>query len=367
MQYGELIDFLQNVGKDPARLIFEDELTGLHNRRFLHSYFEHKVRWESEESFPLSLMVVDVDLFKEVNDTYGHDAGDEALNFVAGLLKEVAGETFFPVRFGGDEFMVIMPNTAPDFAVQHAHRLNQLTKEKTLTLEGRNEELKISLSIGVASARDDAATSSDLIRIADTALYTSKALGRNRVSIAAEIDAEKTSRKTALHRLEGAEIAGRSRELAAVSEALGALSLGKSCFVILEGAPGMGKSTLIETVRRSLASNNALHVVRIAGRPQEGFRAYYAIGDVIVALLNALEDHGVSVLDGLDAKEHLYLSRVLPHLEGDAPEDAESPELQREGLFKALVRLLTKLLDEKPLVLLVDELQYVDDASLVLL
>ena len=368
MQYGELVDFLQNVGKDPSRLIFEDELTGLHNRRFLHSYFEHKVRWEADESesFPLSLMVIDIDLFKKVNDTHGHDAGDQALKFVAGLLKEVAGETGYPVRFGGDEFMVILPKTELDHAVQHAHRLNQLTKERTLTLEGCDEELKISLSIGVAAARDDAETGSDLIRIADTALYTSKALGRNRVSIAAEIDAEKTSRKTALHRLEGAEIAGRSRELAAVSEALGALSLGKSCFVVFEGAPGMGKSTLIETVRRSLATNDALHAVRVVGRPQEGFRAYFAIGDVVVALLNALEDRGVSVLDQLDAKEHLYLSRVLPHFEGDTP-GAESPEQQREGLFNALVRLLTKLLDEKPLVLLVDELQYVDEASLVLL
>ena len=224
MQYGELVDFLQNVGKDPSRLIFEDELTGLHNRRFLHSYFEHKIGWETEASFPLSLMVLDIDRFKKVNDTYGHDVGDEALKFVAGLLKEVAGETGYPVRFGGDEFMVILPKTELDHAVQHAHRLNQLTKERTLTLEGRNEELKISLSIGVASARDDAETGSDLIRIADTALYTSKALGRDRVSTAAEIDVEKTSRKTALHRLDGAEIAGRSRELAAVSEALRALS-----------------------------------------------------------------------------------------------------------------------------------------------
>lgn len=137
MQYGELVDFLQNVGKDPSRLIFEDELTGLHNRRFLHSYFEHKIGWETEASFPLSLMVLDIDRFKKVNDTYGHDVGDEALKFVAGLLKEVAGETGYPVRFGGDEFMVILPKTELDHAVQHAHWLNQLTKERTLTLEMR--------------------------------------------------------------------------------------------------------------------------------------------------------------------------------------------------------------------------------------
>jgi len=117
MQYGELIDFLQNVGKDPSRLIFEDELTGLHNRRFLLSYFEHKVHWDQDEHFPLSLLILDVDLFKTINDTYGHDAGDQALVFIAGLLKEVAGEDAFPVRFGGDEFMVLLPRTELSKAV----------------------------------------------------------------------------------------------------------------------------------------------------------------------------------------------------------------------------------------------------------
>ena len=75
MQYGELIDFLQHVGKDPSRLIFEDELTGIHNRRFLLSYLEHKVHWDTKEEFPLSLLIVDLDRFKNINDTHGHEAG----------------------------------------------------------------------------------------------------------------------------------------------------------------------------------------------------------------------------------------------------------------------------------------------------
>ena len=79
MQYGELIDFLQHVGKDPSRLIFEDELTGIHNRRFLLSYLEHKVAWDSKEDFPLSLLLIDLDRFKQINDTYGHEAGDQVL------------------------------------------------------------------------------------------------------------------------------------------------------------------------------------------------------------------------------------------------------------------------------------------------
>ena len=313
-----------------------------------------------------------MDLFKRINDSYGHDGGDEALVFVAALLKEVAGDQGYPIRFGGDEFMVLLPKTELQEAVQHAHRLSQLTQERELELKNGKGTLKISLSIGVAAARTDATTGNDLIRIADTALYTSKQLGRNRVSVASDIDAERTYRKRALHRLSDAEIVGRGDELSAVSEALGSLSLGKSKFVVIEGAPGLGKSTFIETIRGSLGSNDALHVVRVAGHEQESYRPYYVLGRVFVALFNRRPDKGASVLDTLDAKEIRDLGHVLPHLSElsskgrDAKVD-EDPSRQREGIFVTLVRLIGKLLDQKPLVLLVDDIHFADEASLVLL
>jgi diguanylate cyclase (GGDEF)-like protein len=367
MQYGELIDFLQNVGKDPSRLIFEDELTGLHNRRFLLSYFEHKIHWDQNDYFPLSLLILDVDLFKAINDTYGHDAGDEALVFVAGLLKEVSAEEGYPVRFGGDEFLLLLPRTELPRAVQQAHQLHQLTKERPLVLADGKGELHISLSIGVASARTDAASGNDLIRKADTALYTSKKLGRNRVTVAREADPQKSAPRVALHRLDGAEIAGRSGELAAVSEALGTLSLGHSSFLVIEGASGMGKSTVIETVRRSLSGNGALAVAKLAGKREEGFRPYYLAGQAILALMNRRADRGVPALDTLEPRELHYLGHVLPHFDDRTGAVDEDDARRREGIFLTLVKLVTRLVDGKPLVLLVDDLQFADEASLVLL
>ncbi len=367
MQYGELIDFLQNVGKDPSRLIFEDELTGLHNRRFLLSYFEHKVHWDQDEHFPLSLLSLDVDLFKSINDTYGHDAGDEALVFIAGLLKEIAGQDAFAVRFGGDEFMLVLPRTELSKAVTLAHNLHQLAKERPLALPGGNGQIYISLSIGVASARTDAASGNDLIRKADTALYTSKKQGRNRVSVAKETDPQKTAPKVALHRLDDAEIAGRSGELQAVSEALEALSVGESRFLLIEGAPGMGKSTVVETIRRSLAANRALSVVKLSGKRQEGFRPYYLAGQAVVSLMTQRADKGVPALDALDARELHYLGHVLPNLDDRSVAIEEDDRHRREGIFVTLVKFTTRLLDGKPLVVLVDDLQFADEGSLVLL
>ena len=79
MENQDLLNYLENSGKDPSRLIFEDELTGLYNRRYLYHFFQSKVAWESLHTHPLSLLMMDLDFFKQVNDDYGHQAGDDRL------------------------------------------------------------------------------------------------------------------------------------------------------------------------------------------------------------------------------------------------------------------------------------------------
>jgi two-component system cell cycle response regulator len=115
-QYRELVEILQTVGTDPSRLIFEDELTGLNNRRFLLSFFEHKVQWDKETDFPLSLLILDLDHFKQINDTHGHEAGDQVLLWLSSLMREISGDEHFPIRYGGDEFMMPLPGAEADEA-----------------------------------------------------------------------------------------------------------------------------------------------------------------------------------------------------------------------------------------------------------
>ena len=117
MKYEELLHFLQNAGKDPSRLIFEDELTCIYNRRFLFNYFQYKIPWDALKDHPLSLIMIDVDHLKQINDTYGHAVGDQALVWVAGLLKEVAGEEGMAIRYAGDEFMILLPNSEKQAAL----------------------------------------------------------------------------------------------------------------------------------------------------------------------------------------------------------------------------------------------------------
>ena len=110
--------FLQHIGTDPSRLIFEDELTSIYNRRFLLNYFEHKLDWDALETEPVSLLMLDVDRFKQINDTHGHDVGDQALIWVAELMKKAAGEDGLAVRYAGDEFIILMPGAPKEKALK---------------------------------------------------------------------------------------------------------------------------------------------------------------------------------------------------------------------------------------------------------
>ena len=138
MKYDDLLNFLKHVGTDPSRLIFEDDLTGIHNRRFLMSYLEHKVEWESLKTRPVSLLMMDLDYFKQINDTHGHDAGDEALIWVANLFKEASGNQGMPIRYAGDEFMILIIDANKKAALQVGEQIIQRTHEESLHLKEKN-------------------------------------------------------------------------------------------------------------------------------------------------------------------------------------------------------------------------------------
>ncbi len=368
MAHGDFIELLEHVGKDPSRLIFEDELTGIHNRRFVLSYLEHKVHWDAGEDFPLSLLVIDLDSFKQINDTYGHDTGDQALTWFAGLLKEVVQDQGLPIRYGGDEFILLLPKLGGRDAREMADRLLQRTRDRPFRLRDADVSVPISLSIGFATAPDDAASGRELLQAADTALFHAKRSGRDQVAGAAEVDPEKVFPKTALYRLKATGIAGRDDELAIVSEALAAASRGQSQFIILEAAPGMGKSTFLDTVRRNLSGDDTFCVLKEAGDPREAYRPYYLAGRILLGLLNQREDKGSELLDELSDDDVEHLTHVLPQLGKPGAKDPGSDgAARRQSIFATLANLLPRVADFRPLVLIIDDLQFADEATLLLL
>jgi diguanylate cyclase (GGDEF)-like protein len=367
MQPGELLDFLQHTGRDPSRLIFEDELTGVHNRRFLHSYLEHKVHWRSGTDFPLSVLILDLDRFKDINDTHGHATGDQLLTWVASVLRDVSGDHGLPVRFGGDEFILLLPKTDVGGAREMAARLLQRVNDRPFRLRDAGVAVPVTLSIGVATAPADGNSSRALLQAADTALYHAKQSGRNQAATAAEVDPKKVFPRTALHRLLASGIAGRDAELAAVSEALIGLSRGQTNFLLFEGAPGMGKSTLLDTIARNLTGDAGFAVAHVAGDAREGYRPYIVATRLLVALLNRREDKGAALVQGLSPDDLAHLSQIVPQVSENAPAAPAADETaRRQGIFAALGRFLPRVVEGHPLVAIVDDLHLADEASLLL-
>ncbi|HUQ19807.1 MAG TPA: diguanylate cyclase [Gemmatimonadaceae bacterium] len=157
-----------------------DGLTGVDNRRALeqklHEMFGHSFRLHE----PISCVMCDIDHFKKVNDTYGHQAGDEVLKQFAAILKGEAREIDSVGRYGGEEFLLLLPGTVLDSAVTFAERLRHCIEKNTFTYEGGT--LQRTMSCGVASWPHPRVSDAEaLLRSADDALYVAKELGRNRV------------------------------------------------------------------------------------------------------------------------------------------------------------------------------------------
>ncbi|MDI6795784.1 MAG: diguanylate cyclase [Desulfatibacillaceae bacterium] len=365
MEQDELLEMLKKMGKDPSRLIFEDELTGINNRRFLGNYFEFKVDWDSLTKNPVSLIMIDLDKFKDINDTYGHQAGDQALVYIAELLKQAAGDAGIPVRYAGDEFMILLHGAGKAQSLAVAQNLLDMVHAQPCYCDEKAGEVRCTLSMGVATAPHDAAEARSLIQRADEALYHAKNTGRDRVVDASDTDPATAQAKAALLSRSGVSTSGRKGQLAQIVGFLRKFIQRQSQFVIVEGAPGMGKSTFLESIDRTIGKTS-LTRVKVAGRAPELFRPYYLATDILLSLLDRQPDKGLEIIKGLSPEEEESLGFVLPQLVGGALPQPTDEAFAREMIFTTFLRLFPRLVDEKPLVILVDDLHMVDEATLLL-
>jgi len=158
-------------------LSFKDALTDVYNRRYFTVRMEEEFKRHCRFGEPLSLALADLDHFKEINDRFGHRAGDEALRDVSRLLVKHSRSFSVVTRYGGDEFAIILVNTAQAGGLTYAERIRNIIEQH------RFPHAPVTVSLGVASLPADATTIDDLIVAADRALYDAKRLGRNRVAV----------------------------------------------------------------------------------------------------------------------------------------------------------------------------------------
>ncbi|MCK5539794.1 MAG: GGDEF domain-containing protein [Deltaproteobacteria bacterium] len=176
----ETVKRLQSKMEEVADMATIDELTGLYNRRALFSRLmeEHSRAERYGQGF--SILMIDIDDFKDVNDEHGHQVGDGILKGLGAFLRKNLRDSDFPARFGGEEFICLLPSTDIEHAIQAGNKIRELLSKSTLSSKKKDVTLQITVSIGIATftSGDDI---DDLIKRADDALYLAKRQGKNRI------------------------------------------------------------------------------------------------------------------------------------------------------------------------------------------
>lgn len=186
----ELTCELEKSNQKLSEMSFEDSLTGLHNRRYLFDVVDNEISRAERYGRQFSLLLFDIDFFKKVNDSYGHHAGDSILREVSDILRQLKRKTDIAVRYGGDEFVVVLPETDLDQAMTFAERLRANVVGNCSLVN--NKKISITISVGVTNyiVGRTITPLEFLIDVADKALYDAKNMGRNRVSFLSSVDTE---------------------------------------------------------------------------------------------------------------------------------------------------------------------------------
>ena len=186
---------LRQANKALKKLLIIDEKTKLHNYRFFKERIVEEFKRAARYSNPLSCIMIDLDHFKEINDTLGHHIGDRVLEEFGRILTDQARETDLVVRYGGEEFIILLPHTDARRAVTVADRIRRATATRTFIAD--ETPLKLTISCGVATypANPHIKDEEDLVRAADVALYAAKNAGRNRTETDPESLSDSRARK----------------------------------------------------------------------------------------------------------------------------------------------------------------------------
>jgi len=177
--------FLRDSVQNSLEMAITDPLTGLHNRRYLEGHVGTLAEQAAARGKPLALMILDIDFFKSINDTYGHDAGDDVLREFATRIRKSIRGIDLAARYGGEEFVIVMPETDLHVAGIIAERLRRSIASEPFSVEKGATRIEVTISVGISMLEKKSEPVADVLKRADQALYRAKHDGRNRVVVAA--------------------------------------------------------------------------------------------------------------------------------------------------------------------------------------
>jgi two-component system cell cycle response regulator len=172
---------LRDNVQQSMEMAITDGLTSLYNRRYMESHLATLVEQAAGRGKPLTLLVLDIDYFKAINDTHGHDAGDDVLREFATRVKKSIRGIDLACRYGGEEFVIVMPETVQAVAALVAERIRRRIAGEPFAIDSGAKAINVTLSIGLAALASNEDTGASILKRADQALYRAKRDGRNRV------------------------------------------------------------------------------------------------------------------------------------------------------------------------------------------
>ena len=328
----------------------EDDLTGALVRRAFVNVTSAVLAERRRTGAPVSLLVIDVDQFKSVNDTYGHLTGDDALRLVAGVARDLVRPGQYVGRYAGDEFVVLLPGLDSAGAGALAETLRRTTAAMPIAVrEETDRTMSVTLSIGVATAPEHGESFESLFTAADRALFNAKRDGRDKVVIAG-------TSNTATPQLVFNRFVGRAVEIRSLVQALDNSVHGGPQARVVIGEAGVGKSSLVRKLLPELKLRGA---VMVSGRAMES-ESRPPFGPWAEVLTD------VHSLGLAPVRSWPLLARLLPSLRnGSSRPAAESPldALQGHHLLQELVSFLRATSEARPLLIVLEDMHWADTAS----
>lgn len=343
-------------------LIFKDDLTNIYNRRFYKMRLKQAIYKHSEKENPLSFLMLDLDHFKTINDTYGHQTGDVALSHVSNVMRQIIAERGFVIRYAGDEFLIVLPDQGRESAKRIAEEISYRVASEKLETRSK-QEIQLSLSIGCASYPEDDPAPEALFELADSALYVSKENGRNQVSLVGD---KVKSKEALVGVFPCPECIGRETLLNIFQNKL--LSFEKNQILFVEGPNGVGKSRLLQEFYVRSKATPDFRSLESKCDSQDNQTAYGSLMNILDQLLWIEMEEKDTLLAHLTEAEKYVLGHYFPHLKSVktfSEKDVDAfIERKNQYFLEGIEKVLKNVAQDKKLLLFFDDLQWMDEYSL---
>ena len=371
---GTGFDYTHNVHSMDAhrlrQLVIKDDLTELYNRRYFKERLREEKRRGDLQGSPFSLLILDVDHFKEVNDNYGHIVGDKVLVQVARIIGDSVREIDISCRYAGDEFVVILPGAQEQETERIIRRIvNNLNSFLWEERTGIGLP-KLTCSVGYTCYPEDARELSQLIKRADRALYWAKKQGRDCWIRWKNQHTMGSDDRASLQQDQMLEMVGRVKERERLLRIIERVKGGTGCSVLIEGEMGVGKTRLAQYAMMRLEHHGFKSLLINCFRETAEI-PYFPLREVMNYLEDSFKEELGAIIKELGPRHLMELSRFYPSMVGKGLIQNHRDEViltsDRFQLFEAFLRLFAHLSRVKPLVVIVENLQWADFATRKLL